>query len=160
MSWKKNQMFWLVSSVSLLCLLLFLAYESFVLVHPIPTSALKQTPYSKKPDTKEVKVQTYFQRFPERYIRIIDEYWQHEPAAHLARHTLTLENIAAVAYRDIEIRFRYESADGKVVHTWIEKLPGPLAAGQKMAVKSLEVRDIPPSTASVVTTIAGAQVVQ
>ncbi len=158
MLWKKNQLLWLVAAVFLLSLLLFLAYESFVMIRPIPPSAIKQTPYAKKPEPKKAKVQGYFQRFPERYIHILDESWEHVPASRLARHSLTLENTAGVAYSNIEIRFRYYSADGAVRHTWIEKMPGPLLQGQKFEVKRLEVRDIPPGITSVVTTIAGAEV--
>ncbi len=106
----------------------------------------------------ETQAREYYRKYPERYIRIVDDSWLYQVASRTAVHSFTLRNIAAVGYKDIQIRFVYESRDAKPVKTAILKIPVRLAAMQSELLSGIEVQAIPSGTARVTLTVEKAVV--
>jgi hypothetical protein len=139
--------------------LLVLAYKAMTRVLPLPVEALEQARQSKRPDP-QAQLLEYYRKYPDRYIRVVDESWVYDPASRTATHFFTLRNLAMTAYGEIEIRFDYQSASGSTVVTRTFKIQGSLAASGSRVFKNFKVKDVPPGIKSVLTTVTKALMVQ
>lgn len=144
----------ILESVLLLGSLSFLAYKSAMWVQPL--SGFEQTPHTQKIDP-QTRILQYYRQYPERYIRISKETWQYEGFTRTALHSFTLRNSATVPYQEIEIRFAYESSDGKTLYTHVFKIPGTLAALGSRKLDNIKVKDVPAAAINVVLTVTGAK---
>jgi len=137
----------------LLGALLVLAYKAAMWVRPL--EGLNKTPHARKVDP-EKQINQYYRDYPERYIRISGESWRYSDRSRSAFHTFTLKNSATVPYHDIEIKFSYESAGGKVLHTHSAKISGTIAALSSLEVSELKVTGVPESAVKAVASISRA----
>jgi len=133
---------------------LVLAYKALMWIQPL--SGLEQTPHARKIDP-QTQILTYYRQYPERYIRISNEKWQYEESSRTALHSFTLKNSATVPYREIEMRFNYESSAGKVLYTQMMKMSGTLGALGTMKCDKIKVRNVPAAATNVVLSVAGAR---
>jgi hypothetical protein len=145
----------LLEALLLLGALLALAYKAATRVLPFPVERAEQLRQSKKPDP-QAQLLEYYRKYPDRYIRIVDESWMYDPVSRTATHSFTLRNLARIAYTEIEVRFDYESSGGGKPITRTVKIQGSLAASGTKVVKGLKVKDVPPGIKSVLTTVAKA----
>jgi hypothetical protein len=130
-----------------------LAYKAAMWTRPL--EGLDQTPHSRKIDP-ETQVHQYYREYPESYIRITKESWRYDDRTRTAIHSLTLKNSATVSYRDIEVRFSYESSGGKVLLIQTNKIPGTLASLGTMDVSGVRVKEVPAEATRVVASVLGA----
>ncbi len=144
----------ILEAALLLGALLVLAYKALMFVQPL--SGLEQTPHSRKIDP-QTQILQYYRQYPDRYIRIAREAWQYEETTHTALHSFLLRNSATVPYQDIEIRFRYESAAGKVLYTQVVKIRGTLGALGTLKCENIKVKNVPFAATNVVLSVANAR---
>lgn len=144
----------ILESTLLLGAVLVLAYKALMWIQPL--SGFDQTPHSRKIDP-QTQILQYYRQYPDRYIRITKETWQYEELSHTARHSFILRNSATVPYQDIEIRFRYESSAGKVLHTQVVKMQGILGALGTLKCQNVRVKNVPMAATNVVLTVANAR---
>jgi len=103
----------------------------------------------------------YYRKYPDRYIRISEETWKLEPATQVrgqlsAVHTLTLKNVARATYRDIEVRFSYQTLSGKELFARTTRIQGELGPLTTRQFR-IRVAGVPQSAEKVVTTISKAE---
>jgi len=139
--------------------LLALAYKAATRVLPLPVERVEQVRQSKRPDP-QAQLMEYYRKYPDRYIRVVDESWVYDRASRTATHYFTLRNLAMIAYTAIEVRFDYESSAGSKLETRTVKIQGSLAASGTRVFKGIKVKDVPAGIKSVVTTVAKAVIVQ
>jgi hypothetical protein len=122
-------------------------------------SAGIQSRSGKKPDPQAQLLNNY-RKYVDRYILISGETWKYSDTAHSAAHSLTLKNIAGVAYADIEVKANYLDANGKSLYTGVLKIPGKLAAYSSKKFTNLTVQKLPGECDQAVLTIAKATIAQ
>jgi hypothetical protein len=149
----------LLETLLLLGALLVLAYKAATRVLPFPIERVEQVRQSKRPDP-QTQLLEYYRKYPDRYIRVVDESWLYDLASRIATHSFTLRNLARIAYTAIEIRFDYESSSGSTLETRTVKIQGSLAASGTRVVKGIKVKDVPAGIKSVVTTVTKALIAQ
>ncbi len=106
-----------------------------------PDSA-EQARTPRRPDPQTQMLNNY-RKYPDRYIRISGETWKYDEPSQIAFHSFTLQNIAGVAYSDIEMRVKYLNPGGKTLQSQILLIPGILQAYQIRKVKGMKVRNVP-----------------
>ncbi len=134
--------------------ILILAYKALMWVQPL--SGLEQTPHARRIDP-QTQILTYYRQYPDRYIRISKETWKYEQNSRTAFHSFTLKNSATVPYKEIEIRFNYESSAGKLLYTQIVKIEGILGALETMKCEKITIKNVPPAATNVVLSVAKAR---
>jgi hypothetical protein len=143
-------------AVFVVCAAAVLAYKAAMWVRPL--GRIDQAQFLPKVDPK-VRVQEYYARYPESYIRLSKESWRYLSASKTAYHKFTLTNQATVSYDSIKIELTYQSATGKAVHRETVALPGTLAASGSREISGLEVKHVPPDSESALLRVMGANVV-
>jgi hypothetical protein len=143
----------ILEGVLLLGALAVLSYKAAMWIRPL--EGLNKTPHARKVDP-EKQVHQYYREYPDSYVRIAGESWRYSDRSRIATHTLTLKNAATVPYHDIEIKFSYESAGGKVLFTHVAKIPGILAASTSLEVSELRVTGVPEAAVKAVASVVKA----
>lgn len=152
---------WLLclEAVLLLGALMVLAYKAVTRVLPLPLDRIEQKRGFQKP-APQPTILDYYRQYPDRYIRVDDESWQYDPGSQTASHSFTLRNLATIPYKEIQVRFTYESSAGKTLLTRDVKVPGVLQAQGTLSIKKIKVTGVPAATKSAVTAVAKAVSVQ
>lgn len=156
---KASRWLLILEGVLLLFAVAVLAYKAAMRVAPLPVAQVGEMRRAKTPDAK-AQILEYYKRYPDRYIRIVDDSWVYNPASRTAFHSLSLRNTTTVAYNGIEVRFTYESRDAKILKTETLKVSGGLAPLQTRELKRIEVKGIPSGTARVTAVVETALAVQ
>jgi len=114
--------------------------------------------YSQMPRRPDPKVQLLnnYRRYPERYIRILEESWKLDEIVRTAFHSFTLRNSAAAVYSEIEIRFTYLNSAGKILHSRLVKIPGNLAPYEVRRYRGFKIKNVPAASDQVVLAVAKA----
>ena len=81
-------------------------------------------------------------RYPERYLRISRESWKYEKKSQTAFHSFTLINTAAVRYRDIRVRIRYQTDAGKVLSEQTIQIPEVIGPSTALQLNQLRVNGV------------------
>jgi len=149
----------ILEGLLLLCAVAVLAYQAAMRVAPLPVARVSEMRRARTPDPK-AQILEYYEKYPDRYIRIFDDSWVYNPVSQTAFHSLGLRNTATVAYTGIEVRLTYESRDAKVLKRWTLKIPGGLAPLQIRELQRIEVRGIPSGTTRATAAVETALVVQ
>jgi hypothetical protein len=97
-----------------------------------------------------------YRRYPERYIRIVEESWILNELDRTASHSFTLRNSAAAVYSEIEIRFTYLNSAGKTLHSRVLKIPGNLAPYEVRRIKNFKIKNVPGASDQVVLAVTKA----
>ncbi|MBZ5497363.1 MAG: hypothetical protein LAP85_13250 [Acidobacteriia bacterium] len=139
--------------------LLVLAYKAATRVLPLPLYGIEQKRGFQKPAARPT-ILDYYRQYPDRYIRVDNESWQCDKDSRIALHSFTLRNLATVAYKEIEVRFTYESASGKTLLTRDVKIPSMLQAQGTLSLKKIKVTGVPADTKTAVTSVSKAVIVQ
>ena len=150
----------LLEGLLLAVALLVLAYKAAMWVQPLPAKAVEQARTSQKRPDAATQLLEYYRQYPDRYIRVSDEVWSYDPGIRVAVHSFTLRNIATLPYAAIEVRFSYESANGKELLARTVKIAGLLAPFTTMSVKKIKITGVPDTSKSVTITVAKAVVVR
>ena len=149
----------IITEVVLLVIsLLIVAYEAATRVQPLPVNRILQKRGYQKPAGPTIL--DYYRQYPDRYIRVENESWQLNSSTQEAIHSFTLRNLATVAYKEIVVRFTYESAAGKTLLTREVKIPGQIQAQGKMNLKNIKITGVPAATGSAVLVVAKALMIQ
>jgi hypothetical protein len=141
--------------VVVLCAVAVLAYKAAMWVRPL--GRIDQAQFLPKVDPK-TRINEYYVRYPESYIRLSKESWQYDSAGGTAHHKFTLANRATVRYDSIRIELTYQSSAGKTLHCETISLPGTLEASGSMEISGLEVKHVPPASETVLIRVIGAHV--
>ncbi len=149
----------ILEAILLLGSLLVLAYKAATRILPLPLDRIEQKRGYQKPAPGPT-ILDYYRRYPDRYIRVENESWQFDPRTLVATHSFSLRNLATVAYKEIEVRFTYESPSGKILLTRDIKIPRQLQAQGTMSLKMIKVTGVPATTKSAVLVVAKALMVQ
>jgi hypothetical protein len=149
----------ILEAILLLGSVTVLAYKAATRVLPLPAVRIEQKRGYQKPAPGPT-ILDYYRQYPDRYIRVEDESWQFNPDTQVALHSFSLRNLATVAYKEIEIRFTYESPDGKTLLARDMKIPGLLQAQGTMSLKKMKVSGVPAATKSAIVVVAKALMVQ
>lgn len=139
--------------------LLVLAYKAATRILPLPLDRVEQKRGYRKPAPGPT-ILDYYRQYPDRYIRVDNETWVLDPGTKVAFHSFSLRNLATVAYKEVEVRFTYESAGGKTLLTRDLKIPGQLQAQGTMSLKKIKVTGVPVATKSAVLVVAKATMIQ
>ncbi len=142
----------LLDGLVLLGAILFSAYA--ISTRLLPMGHLEQ----RRKIDPAAQILQYYRQYPERYIRVSKETWKYDGVSRTASHALTLTNSATVGYHLIDLRFSYETAKGKVLHSQVVTIQGILAPGATMDVRKINVKNVPDAAESVVVTVAKAMV--
>ncbi len=149
----------ILEAVLLFCSLLVMAYKAATRALPLPVDRMEQKRGYQKP-RQGPTILDYYRQYPDRYIRVEDESWLLDPGSQVATHSFSLRNLATVAYKEIEVRFTYEAANGKTLISRNMKIPGQLQAQGTMKLKNIKVTGVPAATKSSVLVVARALMVQ
>jgi len=106
------------------------------------SDSAEQVRAPRQPDPQAQLLNNY-RKYPDRYIRVSGETWKYDEPTQIAFHSFTLQNIAGVAYSDIEMRVKYLSPGGKTLQSQILLIHGILSAYQVRKVKGMKVRNVP-----------------
>jgi hypothetical protein len=121
----------------------------------ISGASAQQKQMPRRPDPKVLLLNNY-RRYPDRYIRILEESWKYDALGQTASHSFTLRNSAATVFSDIEISFTYLSSEGKVVHSQTVKIPGSLAPYEVRRIKDFKIKKVPAASDQAVLAVAKA----
>ncbi len=149
----------ILEAVLLLGSLLVLAYKAATRVLPLPLDRIGQKRGYPKPPPRPT-ILDYYRQYPDRYIRVENESWQIDTGSQVATHSFSLRNLATVAYKEIEVRFTYESPNGKTLLTRDIKIAGQLQAQGTMSVKKIKVTGVPATAKVSVLVVAKASMIQ
>jgi hypothetical protein len=149
----------ILEAVLFLGSIVILAYKAATRVLPLRVDRFVQKRGIQKPASGPT-ILDYYRQYPDRYIRVDDETWSYDWKTQVAVHSFALRNLATVAYREIEVRFTYQSASGKTVLTRDAKVPGVVPAQGTLSIKNFKVAGVPLATRGAVATVAKALMVQ
>jgi hypothetical protein len=149
----------LLEALLLLGAIVIVAYKAATRVLPLPVDRVVQKRGMQKPASGPT-IMDYYRQYPDRYIRVDDETWTYNANAQVAVHSFTLRNLATVAYKEIEVRFTYESAGGKTLLTRDVKIPGVVLAQGTLSIRFFKVAGVPVAPKYAVTTVSKALMVQ
>ncbi len=148
-----------IEVVLLLISLMIVAYKAATRVLPLPVNRIEQKRGVQEPYSGPT-ILDYYRQYPDRYIRVENESWQLNSRAQEALHSFTLRNLATVAYKEIVVRFTYDSAAGKTLLTREVKIPGQIQSQGMMNLKNIKVTGIPAATGSAVLVVAKALMIE
>ena len=104
----------------------------------------------------QLRVLQSYGRYPERYLRISRESWKYEKKSQTAFHSFTLINTAAVRYRDIRVRIRYQTDAGKVLSEQTIQIPEVIGPSTALQLNQLRVKGVPAAAEAAVLSLMSA----
>ncbi len=130
-----------------------------VLLGPLsPRAAAEVQKLPVRKQDPQAQLLSNYRKFPDRYIRILDQSWKYDSKSATAFHSFTLRNLAGVAYSGIELNASYLDAQGKALMTKVLKIPGALPAYQLKKYRELKMANVPEAAEQVLLTVKGASI--
>jgi hypothetical protein len=127
------------------------------LIFILALNAVGQTGPARKVDPQTQLLNNY-RKYPDRYVRILNETWKYDEVKRIAIHSFTLKNSAGISYSGIQIRANYMNDDGKTLQSQVLNVPGTLGAYQVKKIKDIRAKKVPLECTQAVITVATASI--